>query len=373
MAWAALLSGAIVWLVGVVASTYDRRDSPPVRISKKVEPYGFPDVAICPTSGGGCDAEDPSLCSEGMRLFVSALVGFEDDEDDFAATLATSSPTPTPPATAAPATETAPALVASESGSDAASSPQLLLAAMMDTTAHSWCPVVPLSTLTVDWDGVDSGDVRSLHASIYVLWSDEVAETPVSNTRQFINTFLVGGGTDENGDAFGAEDATVLSRLPYDRISSNGSSPTTFVSNDVIVGLTQHVSLEALEDTGSTTARMYTQVATTSQHTLTLDDAEPFTGAILYVTFSINDFAFHSIEEFDPVEYWTLVGAAGGVLALLFALFGLLFVPGRTPGPRRHWRFSSQRRKRRRSKLDFRTNLEGNAATAAQGTRRQSI
>lgn len=39
----------------------------------QVEPYGFPDVAICPTSGGGCDAEDPSLCSAGMRLIVSAL------------------------------------------------------------------------------------------------------------------------------------------------------------------------------------------------------------------------------------------------------------------------------------------------------------
>lgn len=68
------------------------------------------------------------------------------------------------------------------------------------------------------------------------------------------------------------------------------------------------------------------------------------------------------------------------VPALLFALFGLFFVPSRTPGPRRHWRFSSQRRKRRRSKLDFRTNPGDTTTTAAaamtaavSGTRRRSM
>lgn len=59
-----------------------------------------------------------------------------------------------------------------------------------------------------------------------ILWSDEVATTPVSSTRQFINTFLV----DEDGEA---ED-TVLSRLPYDRVDINASEPITFSSNDVV-------------------------------------------------------------------------------------------------------------------------------------------
>ncbi|CAN0276022.1 unnamed protein product, partial [Hapterophycus canaliculatus] len=192
--------------------------------------------------------------------------GFEDEEDAFTAGLASLAPAPasptsgTPLTTDAPATVIAPVLVASESESDTGSSPKLLLTAMMDTAAHSWCPVVPLSTLTVDWDGVNSGDVGSLHASIYVLWSDEVAEAPVSSTRQFINTFLVGGGTDENGDPFGPEDATVLSRLPYDHISTNGSSPVTLTSNDVIVELTQRMSLEAVKDADGTSERTYTQV-----------------------------------------------------------------------------------------------------------------
>lgn len=81
-------------------------------------------------------------------------------------------------------------------------------------------------------DDDDDDDDVNVHKQ--VLWSDEVADTPVPSTRQFINTFLVGGGTDENGEAFGPEDATALSRLPYDRVSINGSSPATFVSNDVV-------------------------------------------------------------------------------------------------------------------------------------------
>ena len=39
---------------------------------------------------------------------------------------------------------------------------------MLDPVAHSWCPVLPLSELTIDRDGIDSGEVQSLHASVYV-------------------------------------------------------------------------------------------------------------------------------------------------------------------------------------------------------------
>lgn len=60
-----------------------------------------------------------------------------------------------------------------------------------------------------------------------VLWSDEVAEAPLTSSRQFINTFFLADGS--------LEDA-VLSRLPYDRvsISGNGTDPITFVANDVV-------------------------------------------------------------------------------------------------------------------------------------------
>ncbi|CAN0514001.1 unnamed protein product, partial [Ectocarpus sp. 8 AP-2014] len=132
--------------------------------------------------------------------------------------------------TAATATTTA-----AETASAASETAEAQLAAMMDTTAHSWCPTIPLSTLTVDWDGIASGDVQSLHASVYVLWSDEVAETPVSSTRRFINTFLVGEG-DEDDDVDSENAVATLARLPYDRISvdaTNASESITFVSNDV--------------------------------------------------------------------------------------------------------------------------------------------
>lgn len=38
----------------------------------------------------------------------------------------------------------------------------------VETTAHEWCPRVPLSECAVDYEGVESGSVRSLHASFYV-------------------------------------------------------------------------------------------------------------------------------------------------------------------------------------------------------------
>lgn len=56
------------------------------------------------------------------------------------------------------------------------------------------------------------------------------------------------------------------------------------------------------------------QVSTSGQHTLGLDNVGTFDGAMLYATFSINSFTFQSIEEVDPVNMWTLLGATGGVL-----------------------------------------------------------
>lgn len=72
--------------------------------------------------------------------------GFEEDADDLTSTLETA-------VSAAAAT-----VDTSQQG----------LTAMLDPVAHSWCPVIPLSELTIDRDGIDSGDVQSLHASVYV-------------------------------------------------------------------------------------------------------------------------------------------------------------------------------------------------------------
>ncbi|CAB1097766.1 unnamed protein product [Ectocarpus sp. CCAP 1310/34] len=141
--------------------------------------------------------------------------------------------------------------------------------------------------------------------------------------------------------------------------------------------LAEHVLLQPDEVTGSTTERGYTQVTTTGQQSLQLDNADPFSGAILFATFSINEFSFQTVEEYDPSHYPSMVGAAGGMLAIVYALFGLLFAPSRSPGPRRIWRFSRRRRKRR-SKLDFRPADAGaddavSAAATVSVARRQSI
>lgn len=58
-----------------------------------------------------------------------------------------------------------------------------------------------------------------------------------------------------------------------------------------------------------------TQATTTAQHTVRLDYYEDnvYDGALLYVTLSVNNFAYQSIEEIDPVDWWALIGSAGGV------------------------------------------------------------
>ena len=57
------------------------------------------------------------------------------------------------------------------------------------------------------------------------------------------------------------------------------------------------------------------QATTTAQHTLRLDsfEGEIYQGALLYVTLSVNNFAYQSIEEVDPVDWWALLGSAGGM------------------------------------------------------------
>lgn len=61
--------------------------------------------------------------------------------------------------------------------------------------------------------------------------------------------------------------------------------------------------------------RMCAQATTTAQHTLRLDsfEGEVYEGALLYVTLSVNNFAYQSIEEVDPVDWWALLGSAGGM------------------------------------------------------------
>lgn len=58
-----------------------------------------------------------------------------------------------------------------------------------------------------------------------------------------------------------------------------------------------------------------TQATTTAQHTLRLDtfEGEAYEGALLYVTLSVNNFAYQSVEEVDPIDAWALLGSAGGM------------------------------------------------------------
>lgn len=60
-----------------------------------------------------------------------------------------------------------------------------------------------------------------------MLWYDEVATDPLPSTRRFLNTFFLDNET-------GVEDAVVAVRLPYERVNISGSTPFSFLSNDVV-------------------------------------------------------------------------------------------------------------------------------------------
>lgn len=85
---------------------------------------------------------------------------------------ATPSPTPAPtPAPLYGLADSDDSLAADEEGTTATTPAPVVQPAIrynLETMAHEWCPRVPLSECVVDSEGVDSGDVRSLHASFYV-------------------------------------------------------------------------------------------------------------------------------------------------------------------------------------------------------------
>eukprot|EP00752_Nemacystus_decipiens_P010358 g9228.t1 len=265
-----------------------------VRIRRE-EPFKLPDVVFCPGPGDGCDSNNGTDCLP-MSWRLSALEGFANC-DQYFATPSPVVPTPYP----------------------------------LETTAHEWCPRVPLSECDIDHGGIESGGVRSLHASFYVLWDDMVSLEPVSSARRFINVFFVDHDVD-------VKDAVVAVRLPYDRVNITGTDPFTFSSNDVILSMSQYVNLDSNGKAGAT-ERTYTQATTTAQHTLRLDtfEGETYEGALLYVTLSVNHFAYQSIEEVDPVDIWALLGSAGGMWEIVCVVFGACFVALEVSGPDKKW------------------------------------
>lgn len=126
------------------------------------------------------EASYPLPPSPPLDVSAETLQGFVDGTEYLAETLApTPSPTPAPETPAPIASDDPFPLESYYSSSEAASrissdprtpAPVVLPAIRVnvEAEAYDYCPRIPLSNLTIDWDGVESGDVRSLHASVYV-------------------------------------------------------------------------------------------------------------------------------------------------------------------------------------------------------------
>ncbi|CAM9430767.1 unnamed protein product [Scytosiphon promiscuus] len=346
--WAFLLVAFVGYVVYLSLNSVDSRKNPPVQIIRKEEPFSLPDVVFCPAPGDGCDSDDGIDCLP-MNWAMSALEGLLNCDHHFASP-ATPSPTSPAPSESPQATTSGSSATDGSSyfyrdgddeyrsGSIVAPDPSTpspvalpAIRVSVETRAHEWCPRVPLSECAIDYDGIESGDVRSLHASFYVLWEDAVSVDPVASTRRFINMFFV-----DEGEL--VTDAVVAARLPYDRVSIYGTNPFMFSSNDVVLRMSQYVHLNLNGETGST-ERTYTQATTTAQHTLRLEafDGQLYEGALLYVTLSVNDFTFQSVEEVDPVDWWALLGSVGGVWEIVCVTFGVFFVAHQAAGPDRKW------------------------------------
>eukprot|EP00752_Nemacystus_decipiens_P005340 g4844.t1 len=336
--WIFLLASFVAYVVYIGLNAVEMRKNPPVQILRKNEPFKLPDVVVCVSAGDGCNGNNGSACLP-MNWSLSSYEGLSDDCDKYFATPST--PVLSTPAPSSDSMDFF-AGVVEQNDSVAAPTPSpialISIRYNLETTAHEWCPRVPLSECAIDYEGVDAGYVRAIYASFYVLWKDTVSseDSAVNSTRRFVNMFFVDEDTE-------VTDAVVAVRLPYDRVSIHGTDPFTFSSNDVILTMSQYVHLGSAGGGTGRVERTFTQATTTARHTLAIADFEgrQYEGALLYVTLSVNNFAYQSIEEIDPVDWWALLGSAGGVWEIICVVFGACFVARHAIGPDKKWNWAS--------------------------------
>ncbi|CBJ30297.1 E3 ubiquitin-protein ligase, putative [Ectocarpus siliculosus] len=296
--WILLLLGFLGYVAYIIWQTIESRKDPASSIELKQEHYEFADIMFCTEFTNGCLEETNSCFDFSAGAMVSAE-GFTDDLDTFL-----------------------------DDNADATS-------AIEEEFPH--CRVIPLSRLTMDEDGINSGDVDSFDASFYFLWY-ESADTfdpeiyPIN--AQFLSAYLI----DVEAGVEPLEGKSVDVKLPYARIEPTTATELTTTVNHMVMGLTEFAGID---DNGNREERQrtYSQSTTTgTQNWYWTEETIELEFALIMVDVSIPKFEYTSIVEVDPVDGWSIIGAIGGIWQFVVTGFGLFFVYSVKQSPDRKMR-----------------------------------
>ncbi|CAB1105968.1 unnamed protein product [Ectocarpus sp. CCAP 1310/34] len=309
--WILLLLGFLGYVAYIILETLESRKDPASSIELKQEHYEFPDIMFCTEFTNGC-LEETNSCFEFAVGAIASAEGFTDDLDTFL-----------------------------DDNADATS-------AIEEEFPH--CRVFPLSRLTIDEDGINSGDVDSLYASFYVrekkragqseaasdgeqfLWyesADTFDRATYNINAQFLSTYLI----DVEAGVEPLEGKSVDVKLPYARIEPITDTEFTAIANHMVVGLTEFAGID---DNGNREERQrtYSQSTTTgTQNWYWTDETYDFEFALMIVDVSIPKFEYtfiavsmnqRSKEEVSP--WFALPPFKDSAAEFVVTGFGLFFV-----------------------------------------------
>ncbi|CAM9586886.1 unnamed protein product, partial [Ectocarpus fasciculatus] len=253
--WILLLLGFAGYVAYIIWETIESRKDPASSIELKQEHYGFPDVMFCTEFTNGC-LETTNSCLDIAAGSMTSAEGVTDDLDTFL-----------------------------DDNAD-------FTADIKEEFPH--CFVVPLSRLTIDEDGINSGDVDSLDVSFFVLWSefpDDFDQTIYPINAQFLSTYLI----DVEAGVDSLEGRSVDVKLPYARIEPIMDEEFETTVNHMVMGLTEFTGIDT-NGNEEERQRTYSQSTTTgTQNWFWTEEGFGVEVALMMVDMSIPKFEYTAI------------------------------------------------------------------------------
>ncbi|CAM9275351.1 unnamed protein product [Ectocarpus fasciculatus] len=298
--WIGLLVGFLAYVGYIIWETVESRKDPASSIELKQEYYTFPDVALCTAFGKGCLDYDNDCFEDNSAASMFNQTGFLDYDQNFTDDHAYASD---------PFEE-----------------------------AYPHCKYIPLSKMTVDETGVMNGSVTSFSTAFYILWDEKDTYYDHSYyliNRQFLDMYLIPEGS--SIESFTS--ASVDAKVPYSRINLTSDTDFEATINHMVLSLTEFTGIN---ENGNKEEKQ----RTFAQATITgiehwwwgYEDYDSVEYSFFMVELSIGKFEFTSIEEVDPVDGWSIIGAIGGIWQFVVTGFGLFFVFSEKQSPDRKMR-----------------------------------
>ncbi|CAN0024019.1 unnamed protein product, partial [Ectocarpus sp. 12 AP-2014] len=298
--WIGLLVGFLAYVGYIIWETIESRKDPASSIELKQEYYTFPDVALCTTFGKGCLDYDNDCFEDSSFTSMFNQTGFLDYDQNFTDDYA----------------------YVSEPFEE----------------VYPNCKFVPLSMMTVDETGVKNGSVTSFSTAFYVLWDEKgdfYDHSYYLINRQFLDMYLIPPGS--SIESFTS--ASVDAKVPYSRLNLTTDTAFEATINHMVLSLTEFTGINN-NGNKEEKERSFSQTTITGvEHWWWgYEDYDSVEYGFFMVELSIGKFEFTSIEEVDPVDGWSIIGAIGGIWQFVVTGFGLFFVFSEKQSPDRKMR-----------------------------------